>query len=650
VTHIGATVNGLDALAWQPSACVVSLYGAAHTGGPGSPSTLYRVNPSDGIALPVGPIGFDRVTGMEFHPESGILFGIAQRPSDGTSVLIRINPITGIGSEVGPFVNTLNGGGHFGLSFRGSDSALLLIAFSPVGPCVSLFSVDVDTGLATEIGDTTTCNTGNAFGFSWDDTLYHTNQDSSGTLYTVDPGTGISTSTGLLLTFSGFPPLVDARTNGMDFNPANGISFVAINDGSGGAGPNYLATLDPATGIISHIGRSVSGLNALAWRADCNDFDACTDDPCKHCDVSAGPCTPSCALFGTAHAGKDGLATLYRIDAASGVATPVGPIGFERVGSIDFDSRGTLYGVGERTDGSDTTVLIRIDPTTGAGTEVGGLITSFSGGGHFDVSFRNADDVLHLLAFSHVFGGVSLFTIDTITGFANEIGDTTVLANGNALAFSPADALRHANNDVGGTIYTVDQASGASGAPDDPLTYVGFPALTDPRPSAMDFDPCSGVAYAAINDSTGGGGPNYLATVDTANGNVSHVGRSVDGLDGLAFYRSEAVCCHVPLAGPVLYPNPLLATSGTRFEWYDLPQDVVMVKGDLAALDTYGTLAVTPLAMATSFVDASVPALGEGFYYVVRGGCAVASWSSGGSGECAGPFACPPGGRDGNLP
>ena len=58
--------------------------------------------------------------------------------------------------------------------------------------------------------------------------------------------------------------------------------------------------------------------------------------------------------------------------------------------------------------------------------------------------------------------------------------------NGNALAFSPTDALRHANNDNGGTIYTVDQVSGASGAPDDSLTYLGFPALTDPRPSAME--------------------------------------------------------------------------------------------------------------------------------------------------------------------
>ncbi len=80
-------------------------------------------------------------------------------------------------------------------------------------------------------------------------------------------------------------------------------------------------------------------------------------------------------------------------------------------------------------------------------------------------------------------------------------------------------------------------------------------------------------------------------------------------------------------------------------------EHVVVVKGDLSALSTYGTTSTTPLPMAMSYTDAAVPAAGAGFYYLVRGDCPVASWSSGGAGECAGPGTpCPPGERDGNLP
>jgi len=651
VSNVGLTVSGLDALAWQPSSCVTTLYGAAHQGGPGSPSTLYRLNASNGTAIPVGPIGFNRVGAMDSHPVNGVLYGVAERPSDGTHVLIRINPTTGAGSEVGALVNTLSGGGHFDMSFRNSDHTLFLTAFSPLNPCVHLFTVDVDTGLATEIGDTTTCEPGNALAFSRDDTLYHANNDAAGTLNTVDQATGVATLT-TFLNYVGFSLLIDARPNAMDFNPANGIPSVSVNDGSGGSGPNYLATLDPSTGDVTKVGFTVNGLDALAWRTDCTDYDACTDDTCKVCDVSGGTCTPNCTLYGSAHDGKDGLATLYRIDASTGVATSVGPIGFERVGAIDFDAAGTLYGIGERTDGTDTTVLVTIDPSTGAGTEVGSLITSKSGGGHMDLSFRNADNVLHLTAFSLVHSCVSLFTVNPATGFATEIGDTTVCSGGNALAFSPTDTLYHANVDSGGTLYTVDQATGASGTPSVPLTYLGFPATTDPRPNALEFDPCSGVAYASINDSPGGGvvGPNYLATVDPATGNVTFIGQTVDGLDGLAFYTAEAVCCHAPLPGPVRYPENLVANSKTRFDWGYPAENVVMVKGDLSAVSTYGTSSVSNLPMATFFNDGAVPASGAGFYYLLRGDCPSATWSSGGAGECVGPGSCPPGGRDGNLP
>lgn len=60
---------------------------------------------------------------------------------------------------------------------------------------------------------------------------------------------------------------------------------------------------------------------------------------------------------------------------------------------MDFDASGTLYAMCERSDGSNTIVLITIDPSTGAGTEVGptGLENLGDFSGTHDISFRPSD-------------------------------------------------------------------------------------------------------------------------------------------------------------------------------------------------------------------------------------------------------------------
>ena len=87
--------------------------------------------------------------------------------------------------------------------------------------------------------------------------------------------------------------------------------------------------------------------------------------------ASASSSLVAVVLYGASYAGPDGLATLHVIDAGTGAATAIGLIGFERVSGMDFGPDGVLYATAERADGSDTPVLITIDPVTGAGTEVG---------------------------------------------------------------------------------------------------------------------------------------------------------------------------------------------------------------------------------------------------------------------------------------
>ena len=84
------------------------------------------------------------------------------------------------------------------------------------------------------------------------------------------------------------------------------------------------------------------------------------------------PAVAGTVLYGAAHQGPDGPSTLYVIDALTGEGTQVGSIGFERVSGLDVNpNTNTLYATAERSDGSNTHVLITIDAITGAGTEVG---------------------------------------------------------------------------------------------------------------------------------------------------------------------------------------------------------------------------------------------------------------------------------------
>ena len=121
----------------------------------------------------------------------------------------------------------------------------------------------------------------------------------------------------------------------------------------------------------------------------------------------------SLMVFGATHIGPDGDSTLVKINPTTGTATPVGTgLGFERVSGLDFDSgSGLLYGTGERSDGSDTHVLITVDTATGVGTEVGPTgVENFSGGlGGYtfsDISFRPSDGML----FGFNFPGESPFS------------------------------------------------------------------------------------------------------------------------------------------------------------------------------------------------------------------------------------------------
>lgn len=256
-------------------------------------------------------------------------------------------------------------------------------------------------------------------------------------------------------------------------------------------------------------------------------------------------------LFGLAHSGPDGLSTLYRINPATGAYDPVGKgTGFRRCSGMDFDASGTLFATCESAI-DNTHVLITIDPSTGEGTgaEVGPtgvgsetpfliLFKTVS-----DISFRPLDDVLYAYLEQLDFLG----TIDVASGEATlimppfGIGNTGV---GNGIAFSPENDLFNANEK---TLNTLDLATGLATL----VAYLVFPGLPSspdlcceniPRANALDFQPGTGILFASVNDRllqspVVGKRPhkNFLATIDTTTGEVIIKGKTVKGLDAIAF-------------------------------------------------------------------------------------------------------------------
>ncbi len=245
--NAGNNAATLDFSAGAFDASKVSLYGISQVSG--GPSSLYAINPATGAANFIGPVGFDRISAMDFDPGSGILYATGERPGTNTVVLIKIDTLTGAGTEIGlSGINTAD----TDMSFRNSDSALF--AFLSTG---YLTTIDVTTGQSTIIGRSGS-SSGYGLAFSPTDTLYFAPTPK---LDTVDPDTGQATTVATV-----FFDLSSPRINAMDFDPATGTLFVSIVTGSGSNAQHYFGTLNPLTGTGTVLGSTVTGLDAIAFK------------------------------------------------------------------------------------------------------------------------------------------------------------------------------------------------------------------------------------------------------------------------------------------------------------------------------------------------------------------------------------------------
>ncbi len=250
----GLLVLGLAPFVIMDAYAQSTLYGIASSGGgPGNPSTFYMINTNNGAGLPVGLIGFNACDAMEID-QSGTIYATCDRPGTNINVLITINPSTGAGTEVGPtgvdgVLSTV--GGPKDMSFRNSDGMLFGYRWDCGQFGFNLMTFNLITGLATPIGGSASCNSGNALAFTPGDTL-KVFDDS--VLLDVNQADG---------TVSNPVQTPIEVSPAMDYNPVDGLLYVVENPAY--SSQRNLVILNPANGQVSPIGPTVDRLTAIAF-------------------------------------------------------------------------------------------------------------------------------------------------------------------------------------------------------------------------------------------------------------------------------------------------------------------------------------------------------------------------------------------------
>ncbi|MBP7642292.1 MAG: hypothetical protein KA767_03080 [Saprospiraceae bacterium] len=237
-------------------------------------------------------------------------------------------------------------------------------------------------------------------------------------------------------------------------------------------------------------------------------------------------------IYATSFQGPNGLSDLYTLDMTTGLPSLIGPIGFERCGSMEIDPlTGIAYAACERTGGSNTPVLVRVNLTTGAGTEIGPTGTS---GAVTDLAFSPSGQLF-------LYDGTnspshSLWTVNTSTGVATLIAYSNIrFTGGNGITFV-GNSLYHSSQD---SCNVVDQTT-AQGTSTGVLSGFG---LDGGRVNSMDTNPGTGEVYALVNFGSSGSGPTALVVLDPSNCMISDtINTNLSGLlDGITVISASRI-------------------------------------------------------------------------------------------------------------
>ncbi len=238
----------------------VKLYATTAAGAAGQ---LYQLDPATGAVIQSVGLLNDvsgnnyPITGLAFHPTTGVLYGSTGNSNDLTAaLLVTINPATAAVTFVGAFnAGPVNGDGKPStMADIGFDSAGTLYGVGSIGG-PQLYSINTSTGQATVIGTTGLgSTTGGGLAISEGGTFYGT--PTAGRFGTYNTGTGAFTNIA-----NPIKP-VGGGYGSLDFK---GNVLYGLNVGAGSPPPTRLVIFDPSTGGVTNLGAAPDSVDAIAF-------------------------------------------------------------------------------------------------------------------------------------------------------------------------------------------------------------------------------------------------------------------------------------------------------------------------------------------------------------------------------------------------
>jgi hypothetical protein len=242
------------------------LFAASGSSGVNTPGELVILNTGTGATTNIGalvdssnnPYG---VTGLRFDPVTGVLYGSTGLNSlTAPGHLVTINPLTGAVTDVGSFgVKTT----FADITFAFDPTNTLRLYGYQSGGDHSLYTINLSAGTATLVGLSGIKAFGgeglaaDAFG-----TIFGTPTGCSGVLDTFSKVNGSPTFVANLSNC----PLSTANINALAFGNTTGTLFGINGGNTGPLSPANLVTIDTTSGVVTNIGSSLNGLDALAFQ------------------------------------------------------------------------------------------------------------------------------------------------------------------------------------------------------------------------------------------------------------------------------------------------------------------------------------------------------------------------------------------------
>ena len=262
-----------DACPLDPTQACASLFGCDSGG-----STLYRINPDNGSAFPVGLMHLVDCGGLARDPLTGTLYASGRNPATSLESLWTVDPSTGAATLVGPMgVQSTSD-----LAFRADGTLFSFHLLDDDGGQWTVGVVDLATGAVSILGPSGTAGDGNGIEFDAMGRLLHANEF---TVNRLNQSSGAAQALATLIF-----PSVACTTPHLSALAARGSGALYGVLSCGFLSPTYLVTVDPASGVVSSVGKTQDNLEGIAFGAFCGDTILSSGEECDDGNTADGDC------------------------------------------------------------------------------------------------------------------------------------------------------------------------------------------------------------------------------------------------------------------------------------------------------------------------------------------------------------------------